>query len=127
MATATPDWAQCSAVESIPGKVSGAWVFKDTRMPVSLVFENLEAGATIDEIMEWFHLGAGTCCESAFANRGGGGYGPAAGREVYRTLGASIRGSSRVIKLKRISEAIGEIVVQKYITAGEFGQLLLRM
>src|ERR1700690_2426602 len=51
------DWAQCPAVESIPGKVSGAWVFKDTRMPVSIVFENLEAGATIDEIMEWFHLG----------------------------------------------------------------------
>ena len=50
------DWSKCSAVESIPGKVSGAWVFKDTRMPVSLVFENLEAGATIDEIMEWFHL-----------------------------------------------------------------------
>jgi uncharacterized protein (DUF433 family) len=43
-------------VESIPGKVSGAWVFKDTRMPVSLVFENLEAGATIEDIMEWFHL-----------------------------------------------------------------------
>jgi uncharacterized protein (DUF433 family) len=43
-------------VESIPGKVSGAWVFKDTRMPVSIVFENLEVGATIDEIMEWFHL-----------------------------------------------------------------------
>jgi len=50
------DWSQCSAVESIPGKVSGAWVFKDTRMPVSLVFENLEAGATIEDIMEWFHL-----------------------------------------------------------------------
>jgi uncharacterized protein (DUF433 family) len=50
------DWSQCSAVESIPGKVSGAWVFKDTRMPVALVFENLEAGATIDEIMDWFHL-----------------------------------------------------------------------
>ena len=50
------DWPQCSAVESIPGKVSGAWVFKGTRMPVSLVFENLEAGATIEEIMEWFHL-----------------------------------------------------------------------
>jgi len=50
------DWSQCPAVESVPGKVSGAWVFKDTRMPVSLVFENLEAGATIDEIMEWFHL-----------------------------------------------------------------------
>jgi uncharacterized protein (DUF433 family) len=53
---ATLDWSQCSAVESIPGKVSGAWVFKDTRMPVSLVFENLEAGARIDEIMDWFHL-----------------------------------------------------------------------
>lgn len=50
------DWSQCPAVESIPGKVSGAWVFKETRMPVSIVFENLEAGATIDEIMEWFHL-----------------------------------------------------------------------
>jgi uncharacterized protein (DUF433 family) len=50
------DWSQCSAVESIPGKVSGAWVFKDTRMPVSLVFENLEAGASVDEIIDWFHL-----------------------------------------------------------------------
>jgi uncharacterized protein (DUF433 family) len=50
------DWSQCPAVESIPGKVGGAWVFKNTRMPVSLVFENLEAGAKIDEIMEWFHL-----------------------------------------------------------------------
>jgi uncharacterized protein (DUF433 family) len=50
------DWSQCPAVESVPGKVSGAWVFKDTRMPVSIVFENLEVGATIDEIMEWFHL-----------------------------------------------------------------------
>ncbi len=50
------DWSQCPAVESIPGKVSGAWLFKDTRMPVSIVFENLEAGATIDEIAEWFHL-----------------------------------------------------------------------
>jgi uncharacterized protein (DUF433 family) len=43
-------------VESIPGKVSGAWVFKDTRMPVATVFENLESGATIDEIMEWFDV-----------------------------------------------------------------------
>ena len=45
------DWSQCPAVESIPGKVSGAWVFKDTRMPVSIMFENLESGATVDEIM----------------------------------------------------------------------------
>jgi len=36
------------------GRLSGAWVFKDTRMPVSAVFENLEAGANIDEIVEWF-------------------------------------------------------------------------
>jgi uncharacterized protein (DUF433 family) len=50
------DWSQCPAVESIPAKVSGAWVFKDTRMPVSIVFENLESGASIDEIMDWFHL-----------------------------------------------------------------------
>jgi len=50
------DWSQCPAVESVPGKVSGAWVFKDTRVPVSIVFENLKAGATIDEIAEWFHV-----------------------------------------------------------------------
>jgi uncharacterized protein (DUF433 family) len=50
------DWSQCPAVESIPGKVSGAWVFTNTRMPVSIVFDNLEAGATIDEIVEWFDV-----------------------------------------------------------------------
>jgi uncharacterized protein (DUF433 family) len=50
------DWSQCPAVESIPGKRSGAWVFKDTRMPVSTVFENLESGANIEEIMEWFDV-----------------------------------------------------------------------
>ncbi len=50
------DWSQCAAVESIPGKVSGAWVFKDTRLPVSAVFENLRAGASIEEIMEWFDV-----------------------------------------------------------------------
>jgi uncharacterized protein (DUF433 family) len=48
------DWSQCSAVESIPGKVSGAWVFKGTRTPVSVVFENLEDGMTIDEVIEQF-------------------------------------------------------------------------
>ncbi len=50
------DWSQCPAVESIPGKVSGAWVFTGTRMPVSIVFDNLEAGATIDEIVDWFDV-----------------------------------------------------------------------
>ena len=53
---ATLDWSQCPAVESVPGRLSGAWVFKDTRMPVSTVFENLESGATVDEITEWFHI-----------------------------------------------------------------------
>ena len=48
------DWSQCRAVESVPGKVSGAWVLKGTRMPVSAIFENLEAGANIDDILEWF-------------------------------------------------------------------------
>jgi uncharacterized protein (DUF433 family) len=53
---ATLDWSQCPSVESIPGKRSGAWVFRDTRTPVSVVFDNLEVGASIDEIMDWFHL-----------------------------------------------------------------------
>ena len=48
------DWSQCPAVESVQGRLSGAWVFRDTRMPVSAVFENLEAGATIDEIIGQF-------------------------------------------------------------------------
>ncbi len=51
----TLDWSQCSAVESIPSKVSGAWVLKETRMPVSAIFENIEAGASsIDDTMRWF-------------------------------------------------------------------------
>jgi uncharacterized protein (DUF433 family) len=50
------DWSQCVAVESVPGKRSGAWVFRDTRTPVSVVFDNLEVGASVSEIMEWFHL-----------------------------------------------------------------------
>ena len=50
------DWSQCPDVESIPGKVSGAWVFKDTRLPVATIFENLEAGSPIEEIMEQFRV-----------------------------------------------------------------------
>jgi uncharacterized protein (DUF433 family) len=50
------DWSQCLAVESVPGKVSGAWVFRGTRMPVAVVFENLGDGLTIDEIMEQFDV-----------------------------------------------------------------------
>jgi len=48
------DWASCPAVESVPGKVSGAWVFRGTRMPVAAVFENLEDGLTIDQIVELY-------------------------------------------------------------------------
>lgn len=47
-------WSQCPAVESIPGKVSGASVFRGTRTPVATVFENLEDGMTIDEMIEQF-------------------------------------------------------------------------
>jgi len=48
------DWSQCPAVERQPGKVSGAWLFKGTRVPVKALFENLEAGARLDEFLEWF-------------------------------------------------------------------------
>jgi uncharacterized protein (DUF433 family) len=48
------DWADCPAVERVPGKVSGAWLFKGTRVPVKALFENLESGASIDDFLEWF-------------------------------------------------------------------------
>ena len=48
------DWSLCSAVESVPGKLSGALVFRGTRMPVAAVFENLEDGMTIDELVQLY-------------------------------------------------------------------------
>jgi uncharacterized protein (DUF433 family) len=51
---ASLDWSPCPAVESIPDKVSGAWVFMGTRTPAAIVFENLEDGMTIDEVIEQF-------------------------------------------------------------------------
>lgn len=48
------DWSQCSQTERAPGKVSGAWVFKGTRVPVKALFENLEAGARVDDFLAWF-------------------------------------------------------------------------
>ena len=48
------DWSQCQAVERNADKVSGAWVFQGTRVPVRALFENLEAGARVDEFLEWF-------------------------------------------------------------------------
>ena len=52
---ASLDWSQCPIVESVPGKVSGAWVFKGTRLPVATVIENLE-DLSIDEVIEQFDV-----------------------------------------------------------------------
>ena len=52
---ASLDWSQCAAVESIPGKVSGAWLFVDTRLPVATVIENLE-DLSVEEVMEQFEV-----------------------------------------------------------------------
>ena len=48
------DWQQCPAVERDPERVSGAWIFRGTRVPVRALFENLEDGATVDDFLEWF-------------------------------------------------------------------------
>ena len=48
------DWTTCSAVDRNPGRVSGAWVFRGTRVPVSALFTNLESGATVEQFLEWF-------------------------------------------------------------------------
>ncbi|MEI8088904.1 MAG: DUF433 domain-containing protein [Opitutaceae bacterium] len=47
-------WSECSAVDRAPEKVSGAWLFKGTRVPVKALFENLESGATVEDFLEWF-------------------------------------------------------------------------
>ena len=48
------DWAKCSAVESHPDKLGGAWVFVGTRLSVATLFRNLKAGATVAEFVEWY-------------------------------------------------------------------------
>ncbi len=48
------DWTTCAAVQRDPDRVSGAWVFRGTRVPVTALFENLEDGAQISEFLEWF-------------------------------------------------------------------------
>ena len=48
------DWSTCPAVERNPKKISGAWAFTGTRVPVSALFENLESGATVNQFVEWF-------------------------------------------------------------------------
>ena len=48
------DWSSCPAVEREPGKVSGSWVFRGTRVPVVALFENLEGRASVDDFLLWF-------------------------------------------------------------------------
>jgi uncharacterized protein (DUF433 family) len=48
------DWGHCPAVERDPARVSGAWLFKGTRVPVKALFENLEGGASVDDFLSWF-------------------------------------------------------------------------
>lgn len=65
------DWSQCPEVERVPGKVSGAWLFRGTRVPVRALFENLESGATVGQFLEWF---PGVACQQVegvlgFSNR----------------------------------------------------------
>ena len=48
------DWADCKSVERVPGRVSGAWVFRGTRLPVRTLFENIEGGATVDQFLDWY-------------------------------------------------------------------------
>lgn len=50
------DWSQCPAVESVADRRSGEWVFRNTRMPVSTIFENLEVGSSIEEIIEQYDV-----------------------------------------------------------------------
>ena len=50
------DWSKCQVVESVPDRVSGNWVFKGTRLPVYTLFENLAAGATIYDFIDWFEV-----------------------------------------------------------------------
>ena len=48
------DWNECSVAERAPDRVSGAWVFRGTRVPIHALFVNLEDGARADELLEWF-------------------------------------------------------------------------
>ncbi|MYE54741.1 MAG: DUF433 domain-containing protein [Chloroflexi bacterium] len=48
------DWSDCPAVERNPKKISGAWAFTGTRVPLYALFENLEGGATVSDFLEWF-------------------------------------------------------------------------
>ena len=48
------DWSTCTAVERDPARVSGAWLFRGTRVPVAALFENLEDDASVHQVLDWF-------------------------------------------------------------------------
>ena len=48
------DWSSCPTVEREPGRYSGAWVFRGSRVPVAALFENLEDGASVEDFVAWF-------------------------------------------------------------------------
>ncbi len=48
------DWSSCSAVERDAARVSGAWLFRGSRVPVAALFENLEDGASLTDFVAWF-------------------------------------------------------------------------
>jgi len=48
------DWSTCEFSEQDPDRVSGVWVFRGSRVPISTLFENLEDGAMVDDFVEWF-------------------------------------------------------------------------
>jgi uncharacterized protein (DUF433 family) len=48
------DWSTCVAIERDPARLSGAWVFRGTRVPVAALFENLEDDASVHQFVEWF-------------------------------------------------------------------------
>jgi uncharacterized protein (DUF433 family) len=63
-------WEDCGAVERHPNKVSGAWVFRGTRVPVAALFENLRDGASVDDFLTWFPGGTAAAAGSDAGNRG---------------------------------------------------------
>ena len=48
------DWSQCPMVESVPGKLGGAWTLRGTRIPIEMLFVNLASGATVEDFLNWF-------------------------------------------------------------------------
>lgn len=65
----TIDWGACPEVERVVGKVSGAWVFTGTRIPLSSLYENLAHGATVSEFVAWFPASAGSRCVPCWSTR----------------------------------------------------------